>query len=247
MPGQPDVGAGVTASTGLFYAPICTRCFSHPPVPAKTAFMSAASPSDDALAPLRLQIDALDREIVELLNKRARVVVEIGKIKQQSNAPIYAPDREKAVMEKVRKLNQGPLADRCLEAVYRELMSGSFALEKPLRIGFLGPEGTFSHHASAQKFGASVDYVPLSAITAVFEEVVRGHVDYGLVPVENSIGGGVVDTPDAVLSSSAKICAEGLITVHHNLLSNQPWGKITKICSKAEGFSQCRNLLSATA
>jgi chorismate mutase/prephenate dehydratase len=97
------------------------------------------------------------------------------------------------------------------------------------------------------KFGSSVDYVPLSAITAVFEEVVRGHIDYGLVPVENSIGGGIVDTLDAFLNSSAKICAEVLITVHHNLLSNGPWEKINKICSKAEVFSQCRNWLTAVA
>src|SRR5271156_5711574 len=169
---------------------------------------------------LRLRIDALDAQIVELLNARARVVVEIGKLKQQSNEPIYAPDREKSILQKVRTLNKGPLPDRCLEAVYRELMSGSFALEKPLRIGFLGPEGTFSHAAAARKFGSSVEYVPLSAIPAVFEEVVRGHVDYGLVPVENSIGGGIVDTLDAFPSSSAKICAEVLLVVHHNLLAN---------------------------
>src|SRR5213078_5183629 len=156
-------------------------------------------------------------------------------------------DREKAVLDKVRRLNKGPLANRCLEAVYRELMSGSFALEKPLRIGFLGPDGTFSHAAAVRKFGSSVDYVPLADIPAVFEEVVRGHADYGLVPVENSIGGGIVDTLDAFLTSSAKICAEVLITVHHNLLSNQPWEKITKICSKAQVFSQCRDWLSATA
>jgi chorismate mutase / prephenate dehydratase len=147
----------------------------------------------------------------------------------------------------VRSLNRGPLSDRCLEAVYREVMSGSFALEKPLRIGFLGPEGSFSHAASVSKFGSSVDYVPLSAIPAVFEEVVRGHVDYGLVPVENSIGGGIVDTLDAFTSSSAKICAEVLLTVHHNLLAKEPWEKIEKIFSKAEVFSQCRNWLSATA
>jgi chorismate mutase/prephenate dehydratase len=201
----------------------------------------------DQLNELRLKIDQIDAQIVDLLNARARVVVEIGKIKQSQNSPIYAPDREKAILEKVRKLNQGPLPDRCMEAVYRELMSGSFALEKPLRIGFLGPEGSFSHAASVAKFGSSVEYVPLSAIPAVFEEVVRGHVDYGLVPVENSIGGGIVDTLDAFLSSSAKICAEVLLTVHHNLLANQPWEKIEKIYSKAEVFSQCRNWLSATA
>src|SRR5437764_9661987 len=115
----------------------------------------------------RKQIDALDARLVELLNERARVVVEIGKLKQQNNAPIYAPEREKAVLEKVRRLNRGPLPNSCLEAVYRELMSGSFALERPLKIGFLGPLGTFSHLASVRKFGSSVEHVPLSDIGAV--------------------------------------------------------------------------------
>lgn len=206
-----------------------------------------AESSDDALQTLRLQIDALDARIVELLNERAKIVVEIGKLKQQHNAPVYAPDREKAVLDKVRTLNRGPLQDRCLEAVYRELMSGSFALEKPLRIGFLGPAGTFSHAAAVRKFGSSVDYVPLTEIISVFEEVVRGHIDYGLVPVENSIGGGIVDTLDAFLQSSARICAEVLTSVHHNLLAREPWEKITKIYSKPEVFSQCRNWLAATA
>jgi len=204
-------------------------------------------PDPDPLDPLRLQIDQIDKQLIELLNSRARIVVQIGKLKQTQGTPIYAPDREKVILDRVRSLNRGPLSDRCLEAVYREVMSGSFALEKPLRIGFLGPEGSFSHAASVSKFGSSVDYVPLSAIPAVFEEVVRGHVDYGLVPVENSIGGGIVDTLDAFTSSSAKICAEVLLTVHHNLLAKEPWEKIEKIFSKAEVFSQCRNWLSATA
>src|SRR5687767_11534868 len=119
----------------------------------------ANDPSRPSLELLRKQIDALDARIVELLNERARVVVEIGKLKQQSNAPIYAPDREKAVLQKIRSLNRGPLQDRSLEAVYRELMSGSFALERPLRIGFLGPDGTFSHDAAVKKFGGSVEYI----------------------------------------------------------------------------------------
>src|SRR6478752_7059511 len=126
--------------------------------------MSEPSAGDQSLEPLRQRIDELDGKIVELLNSRANIVVEIGKLKQQQNAPIYSPDREKTVLEKVRRLNHGPLPDRCLEAVYRELMSGSFALEKPLRIGFLGPFGSFSHSASLLKFGSSVDYVPLSDI-----------------------------------------------------------------------------------
>jgi len=201
----------------------------------------------DSLDQLRVKIDALDAQIVDLLNQRAHVVVEIGKLKQQSNAPIYAPDREKAVMEKVRNLNKGPLSNRSMEAVYRELMSGSFALERPLRIGFLGPEGTFSHEATVRKFGHSVDYTPVADIPGVFEEVVRGHVDYGLVPVENSIGGGIVDTLDAFLSSSARICAEVLFTVHHNLMAACPWQDVKRIYSKAQVFAQCRNWLAATA
>src|SRR3954469_10102953 len=200
-----------------------------------------------SLEPLRRQIDAMDAKIVALLNDRANIVVEIGKLKQQNNAPIYAPDREKAVLDKVRKLNQGPLPNRCLEAVYRELMSGSFALEKPLKIGFLGPAGSFSHRAAMTKFGASIDYVPLSDIPGVFEEVVRGHIDYGLVPVENSLHGGVIDTLDAFLSSSAKICAEALISVHHNLLATGPWEQVKTIYSKPEVFAQCRRWLSSTA
>ncbi len=208
-----------------------------------------ASPQTEteSLEELRKQIDYFDERIVELLNERAKVAVKIGRIKQQTNTPIYAPEREKAVLEKVRRLNKGPLPDRCLEAVWREMMSGSFALEKPLKIGFLGPEGTFSHAAAAAKFGSSVEYVPLADIPSVFEEVVRGHIDYGLVPVENSIGGGVVDTLDAFLSSSARICAEVLITIHHNLLAKEPWEKIKTIYSKPEVFSQCRKWLASTA
>ena len=211
--------------------------------------MSASPNSDsgDALEALRRQIDELDHRIVEVLNDRAKIVVEIGKLKQQNNTPIYSPDREKMVLEKVRKLNRGPLPDRCLEAVYRELMSGSFALEKPLRIGFLGPTGTFSHWASVQKFGSSVTHVPLTDIPSVFDEVIRGHIDYGMVPVENSLGGGVVDTLDAFLQTSAKICAEVKVTIHHNLLARDSWDQIKSIHSKPEVFSQCRKWLSAMA
>jgi chorismate mutase/prephenate dehydratase len=201
----------------------------------------------DPLENLRKQIDQLDAQIVDLLNARARVVVEVGKIKQSTGDPIYAPDREKAVLDKVRKLNAGPLPNRCLEAVYRELMSGSFALEKPLRIGFLGPEGSFSHAAALGKFGSSVETVAMTDISGVFEEVVRGHIDYGLVPVENSLHGGVIDTLDAFLHSSAKICAEVLTSVHHNLLSKSPWEQVKTIYSKPEVFSQCRNWLATTA
>src|SRR5512136_305889 len=111
-----------------------------------------------SLDELRKQIDGLDEQIVDLLNQRAQIVVEIGKIKSAQGAPIYSPDRERAVLDKVRNANRGPLPTSTIEAIYRELMSGSFALEKPLRIAFLGPEGSYSHLAALGKFGSSVEY-----------------------------------------------------------------------------------------
>jgi chorismate mutase/prephenate dehydratase len=195
---------------------------------------------------LRKQIDKLDRQLVELLNERARIVIEIGKLKNQTGKPVYSPDREKEVLSKITKANKGPLSDKCLTAIWRELMSGSFALEKPLRIGYLGPEGSFSHTAAMLKFGQSVEYEPLADIRSIFDEVSKGHCDLGLVPIENTTGGGVIETLDALVDTDVKVCAEVLMAIHHNLLANCPLEKIKKIYSKPEVFAQCRNWLSAT-
>jgi chorismate mutase/prephenate dehydratase len=198
------------------------------------------------LEDLRDQIDDLDRRIVELLNARAEVVVQVGQIKRGSGAQIYAPDREKAVLDKVASLNKGPLPRRTLQAIYREMMSGSFALEQPLRVGYLGPEGSFSHMAAMRKFGASIEYIPLTDIRAVFEEAGKGHINLGLVPIENSIGGGVIDTMDAFSDNDVRIVAEVLTEVHHNLLANCSPEETTMIASKPEIFAQCRNWLSSS-
>jgi len=125
-------------------------------------------------------------------------------------------------------------------------MSGSFALEKPLRIGYLGPRGSFSHTAAMLKFGQSVEYEPLADIMSIFDEVSKGHCDLGLAPIENSTGGGVIETLDALIDSNIKIRAEVLMTIHHNLLANCSLEDVEKIYSKPEVFSQCRNWLSAT-
>ena len=199
-----------------------------------------------ALEELRQRIDELDSQLVKLLNERARVVVEIGKFKNKTAKPIYSPDREKKVLERIVKANEGPLPDRCLVAIWRELMSGSFVLERPLRIGYLGPDGSFSHTAAMLKFGQSVDYEPLADIRSIFCEVSKGHCDLGLVPVENSIGGGVIETLDAMIDSDVKVCAEVLMSIHHNLLANCKLDEIERIYSKPEVFTQCRNWLSAT-
>jgi chorismate mutase/prephenate dehydratase len=161
-----------------------------------------------SLEELRKKIDELDSKLVQLLNERARIVVEIGKLKSKTDKPVYAPDREKEVLARIARANEGPLPDKCLVAIWRELMSGSFVLERPLRIGYLGPGGSFSHTAAMLKFGQSVEYEPIADITSIFDEVSKGHCDLGLAPVENSMGGGVIETLDALIDSDVKVCAE---------------------------------------
>jgi chorismate mutase/prephenate dehydratase len=207
--------------------------------------MSSADSTPPDLAALRRKIDELDRQIVELLNARARVVVDVGRAKAATGETIYAPDREQTVLQRVAELNKGPLPAKTLAAIYRELMSGSFVLERPLRIGFLGPQGSFSNMAAVRKFGASVEYLPLADIPAVFEEVQHGHCDLGIVPVENSSGGGVIDTLDAFIDNNVHICAEVILEVHQNLLANCPPEQIKVVASKPEVFAQCRKWLSA--
>lgn len=195
---------------------------------------------------LRKQINELDLRLVKLLNERARVVKDIGVLKNKTGKPIYVPDREKKVLEKVFEANEGPLPNKCLGAIWRELMSGSFFLERSLRIGYLGPAGSFSHTAATLKFGQSVEYEPLTDIRSIFDEVSKAHCDLGLVPIENTVGGGVIETLDALIDSDVQICAEVMMAIHHNLLANCPLEKIEKIYSKPEVFVQCRNWLSST-
>ena len=199
-----------------------------------------------SLEELRKKIDAIDEKLIELINERARVAVEVGKIKHAESAPIYAPHREKAVFDKLAKINQGPLPDKTLNAIWREIMSGSLFLERPLRIGYLGPKGSFSHNAAILKFGQSVDYESLADIRSIFEEVSKGHCDFGIVPVENSAGGGVRESLDAFIDTDVMVCAEANMAIHHCLMANCQMSEIERIYSQPEVFAQCRNWLAAT-
>ena len=203
-------------------------------------------PEPRELAKLRQNIDTIDRQLVDLLNERARQVVKVGKVKRATGTPVYAPHREAQVLQKVIGQNKGPLPDRTIEGVYRELMSGSFRLELPMRVGYLGPPGSYSHLAAVKQFGTSVDFEDVRAIGGVFTEVARGHVDCGLVPIENSIGGGIAETLAAFQehASQVNVYAEVQIEVHHALLANCPPSKVSKIFSKPEVFQQCRTWLA---
>jgi chorismate mutase / prephenate dehydratase len=198
------------------------------------------------LGTYRTKIDRLDQKLVDLLNDRAKLVVEVGELKRGSDTPIYAPHREAQVLERALERNDGPLPGRTIEGIYRELMSGSFALEQPLRIGFLGPLGSYSHQASVKQFGSSVDYEDLQLIGGVFTEVRRGHVNYGLVPIENSIGGGITETLDALSKNAGHVWvyAEVQIAIRHMLLTNCKPHDVRRIHSKPEVFAQCRHWLN---
>jgi chorismate mutase/prephenate dehydratase len=203
-------------------------------------------PSPESLEQLRCRIDEIDHRLVETLGLRAQLVSRVGDAKRGDGTPIYAPDREKRVIERALELNRendGALPDRTIEGIYRELMSGSFTLERAIRIGYLGPPGTFSHVAAVRQFGSSVELVQQSDIESVFEEVEAGRVNYGLVPYENSIGGSVTDTLDAFQSHSVLVYAEALVEVRHALLANCPIDEITAVHSKPQAFTQCRKWL----
>lgn len=208
--------------------------------------MTDQTPDNPSLDDLRQRIDDVDAKLVDLLNERAKAVVEIGRRKRSDGTPIYAPHREADVLSRVLDASTGPLPPRTIEAVYRELMSGSFALERPIRIGYLGPQGSWSHVAATKQFGSSVEYDDLRAIGGVFEEIRRGHVDYGLVPIENSLGGGIVETLEAfkLHAHEVSIYAEVQIEIHHALLANCEPSRVKRIHSKPEIFAQCRTWLA---
>ncbi len=202
------------------------------------------TPPQANLADFRRRIDEIDQRLIEILNERARVVVAIGKVKRGSDTPIYAPHREQEVLAAALKRNAGPLSARTVEAIYRELMSGSFSLELPLRVGYLGPPGSFSHIAASRHFGSSVECVGFQAIDGVFEEIAAGRCHYGLVPYENSIGGSVAETLDLFREHEVTIYAESLIEVTQTFMANCPPSDVKRIYSKREIFGQCRRWLS---
>ena len=189
---------------------------------------------------MRKKIDALDRKIISLLNFRAEITKDIGKEKINTGKSIYSPEREMQVLRKIASLNKGPLKKSALEAIYREIMSASLALEKLLKIAYMGPQASFSNLAALKRFGSQMNFVACGSIPEVFLEVERGAADYGVVPVENSIEGAVTHTLDMLIDSDLKICSQVILNVSHNLLANCPKNKIRKVYSNPQVFGQCR-------
>jgi chorismate mutase / prephenate dehydratase len=188
----------------------------------------------------RREIDRLDQEIVHLLNERTRHVLKIGEIKMKLGEPIYAPYRERAVLERVCRRNEGPLPDATLRAVWREIMSGALALEKTLTIAYLGPEATFTHEAAIKRFGSSLPYTSQKTIGDVFSEVSKMRADYGVVPVENSTEGAVTHTLDMFVDSDLKIVSQIVLRISHCLVGKVPKEEIRRLYVHPQTLAQCR-------
>jgi len=206
--------------------------------------------ADDALDKLRDKIDAIDEQLLELFNQRASCAVEVAEVKREysdgadESIDFFRPDREAQVIQRLKSLNQGPLSSDEVGRLIREVMSACLALEQPLKIAYLGPEGTFTQSAALKHFGHSVSTIPMSSIPDVFSSVESGHADYGLVPVENSTEGVISHTLDMFIDSGLKVCGEVEIRVHHHLASkSQDVASIKHIYSHQQSFAQCRRWL----
>ena len=206
--------------------------------------------SEKALQELRDQIDDIDQRLLELFNQRASCAVSVAEVKRESSEHpedvinFFRPDREAQVIQSIKSLNQGPLSDDEVGRLIREVMSACLALEQPLKIAFLGPEGTFTQSAALKHFGHSVSTVPMSSIPDVFNSVESGHADFGLVPVENSTEGVISHTLDMFIESGLLICGEVEIQIHHHLANlSQDASQIKHIYSHQQSFAQCRRWL----
>ena len=201
--------------------------------------------SDDKLKPLRDQIDAIDAQLLALLNERARVAQQVGHVKAETNAPVFRPEREAQVLSRIAGTNPVPLLSSDLQSIFREVMSACRALENRVTVAFLGPVGTYSEQAVWRQFGQSVDALPCVSIDEVFRSVEAGTAGFGVVPVENSTEGTVNRTLDLLLQTTLSISGEVALPVHHSLMTRSgSMDKVMRICAHSQALAQCQSWLN---
>ncbi|HIP19352.1 MAG TPA: chorismate mutase [Sulfurovum sp.] len=193
---------------------------------------------------LRVQIDSIDDTLLKLYNERMELVHQVGEVKNTTGAPIYRPEREQAILNRLKSQNKGRLTDAAIDALFLEMFAVSRNLELPEGVAYLGPEASFTHQAAESKFGAMSDYLPMGSIEGVFREVAKGTAKFGVIPIENSSNGIVSDTINCLDQYDLKIIAEVMIDVHFAFATlSEDYKKITKVYSKDIAFGQCRNFL----
>jgi chorismate mutase/prephenate dehydratase len=209
--------------------------------PEKRSPEAIGSEAAAELAWLREQIDAVDRSLLEKLNERARLVQSVGRLKAGTGSPVYEPARERQIVEQLTAANPGPFPSRGIAPVFREIVSATRSLERVLRVGFFGPEGTFTHQAARRQFGELAGLESLASIPEVFAAVERDRIDLGVVPVENTTEGVVTQTLDALAEHEVAICGEVVLRISQQLLSRS--GRledVRQVVSHPQPIAQCR-------
>lgn len=197
------------------------------------------------LKPLRDQIDAIDVQLLDLLNRRARVAQEVGHVKNKVDAPVFRPEREAQVLRGIADRNPGPLGNNELQTIFREIMSACRSLEKKVIVAYLGPEGTFSEQAVYQHFGKSINAIPCASIDEVFRAAEAGTADFGVVPIENSTEGAISRTLDLLMQTPLTISSEVSIPIHHNLMTlSGNMDGVRSICAHSQALAQCQGWLN---
>jgi len=195
-------------------------------------------------AALRKELERLDRDLLKLLSDRARTAHKLGTLSQADGSPSYHPLEEQEVIRRALEANKGPLPEEAIRHIYREVLGASRNLIKPIRVAYLGPKYSYSHLASIARFGDSPNLTPLATIKAVFEAVHLKQVEFGLVPIENSTDGRVVDTLDMFARLPTPVTGEVQLRIHHNLLGKCARSEVTEVYSKPQALSQCREWLA---
>ena len=203
-----------------------------------------AAPKRASAATLPARIKSLDKSLVKLLNERADLTIKQILTHEDPRAGLFDLEEERDLWQRLGDLNKGPLPPVALRSIYREVLSAARSKIKTARVAYLGPQYSFTHLAAIERFGTSADLIPVNTIAAVFEEVNRGHAEYGIVPIENSTDGRIVDTLDMFTRLPLRICGEVQMAVHHYLLSRSPRGEVVEIYSKPQAISQCRDWLA---
>lgn len=204
----------------------------------------ATKPARKSSASLESELKRLDREILTLINKRTGATTEWIQAQPDLKRALFAPLADDSLFAALESSNQGPLTSAAVRGIFRQILSAARQAVKTTRVAYLGPAYSYTHIAALERFGESADLVPVTTIAAVFEEVNRGQADYGIVPIENSTDGRIVDTLDMFTRLPVRICGEVQIAIHHNLLARCPRSEITEIYSKPQALSQCREWLN---
>ena len=202
----------------------------------------------EKLEQLRQRIDSLDEQIQKLVSERASCAQQVAEAKREEGSDVvfYRPEREAEVLRLVRQRNKGPLSDNEIMRLFREIMSACLALQQPLCVAYLGPEGTYTQEAALKHFGHSVSLRPLAAIDEIFRDVEAGGADFGVVPVENSTEGAINHTLDMFMRSPLKICGDVEMPIHHQLLAlERDASALVKVCAHQQALAQCREWLDA--